>query len=669
MNIDGYENFSDKKINDEEKTEIIKDADKLPLSSVTDLNTTTQGNTANKNSGFNQKDNANEKLEKTDMDMDIDPEKIPSENDIQNEDRLSPVGIESSQQVKANCKKNQNQVNPIRKDIYNSSNNGSNRPKYQSMKNETNTEEGKFNQDNQGYHLAKKENEKSKKKIFKVNERQVALNPNLNLDEPNHQTIPVNREITKIIPQNEDSKELKTTKESSNKSADDPRMELLKKTNKKREKYILNEILNDFLNDFVNLSTIFAVLNLIESINIRAKEKLEYKTDRIVFKLNFLSSKINEINGIYTYKDKTLFEFMVNFLKIPEKRIMDLLKKEEEKNKGIKLLYSLFYSKLSDILLMYLGFKTYPCVKYTDKMLLILKSYKTFKEQFNIKNFPTFKNEIYQILNNVLLNNEKKYIIPNIDGKGIAFFNQELSKFISIMEKELSNMLNSDKLKEKKEKKNENTKSSEEERSIVDYYSIRRVLFTCCKNSFNDYFTNLCLKYKRNRLHKLTIKPSLGHNFHKYRIFLNKKISQIYENFIPRKHKKDSSYDYTTKQIKKAIEEEKKANDNKIYQIYENAYFFDFFYAFLEDKNFIIIEDEKNQTFEILKLENFKTLKDYLVDGKFMKVEKEILKLENFKTLKDYLVDGKFMKVEKEILKKDMREILFEKIGRAERNK
>ncbi len=45
------------------------------------------------------------------------------------------------------------------------------------------------------------------------------------------------------------------------------------------------------------------------------------------------------------------------------------------------------------------------------------------------------------------------------------------------------------------------------------------------------------------------------------------------------------------------------------------------------------------------------------------------MKLKNFKTLKDYLVDGKFAGVEKEILKKDMREIFFEKKGRAKRNK
>lgn len=588
-------------INDQEKTEIRKDADKQSPSSVADLNTTTKANTDDKNSGFNQNDNVNEEVENMDVDIDENVGGLPSENDIQNEDRLSQVDvIESNQQAKINIKKNQenfdqNQVNHRREDIYHSSNNNSNGQKVQEMEIESDTESAKFNQDNPG----------------------------------NYQATPANGEITEKIPQNEDSKELKTTNESSNKSTDNPNMELLVKTNKKGEKYLIY--------DSLNLSTFIAVLNLIESINLRAKEKLDYKTDRIVLNVKFLRSKINDINDIYTYQDKTLFEFMVNFLNIPEKRIIALLKKEEEeKNKRIKLLHSLFSSKLTDITLMYLGFKTYFYVKYSDEILLMLRPYKTFKEQFgkyNIDKFLIFKKEIYKILNNGSLNIEK-YIIPNIDGEGLISFNKELSKLNYIMEEELSNMLNSEKI-------NTEFLFLEEERSIISYY-IRREFFNCGKNSFNDYFIDLCKEYNSKSLHKLTIKPLLGQNFHEYRIFLNKKISQIYEDFIPRRHKKDSNYDYTTKQIKKAIEKE--TNDKIIYKIYENAYFFDFFYAFLEDKNFIIIEDEKNKTFEILKLKNFKTLKDYLVDGKFAGVEKEILK-------------------------KDMREIFFEKKGRAKRNK
>lgn len=139
-------------------------------------------------------------------------------------------------------------------------------------------------------------------------------------------------------------------------------------------------------------------------------------------------------------------------------------------------------------------------------------------------------------------------------------------------------------------------------------------------------------------MHKLTIKPILGNNFHDYRCFFNKKISQIYEEFTPKRVKKDCDYEYNKKQIEIAIQNE--TNEKKIiYKIMEYAYFLDFFYAFLEDKDYIIIEIENN-TFEILEIKGFKTFKDF-----------------------------NFNDINKEMLKKDMKEILLEKIGKGQKTK
>lgn len=369
--------------------------------------------------------------------------------------------------------------------------------------------------------------------------------------------------------------------------------------------------------EFMARTIILSVLNVLKAINRMAIEKLGFIYD--FFEIATESLKlIQDETNILTYQDKTLFDFLVNIFKVQKEDIkLFLLKEEINSQYKTKILNSLFSSKIFEIHSIYLDAS--PNAYFQN-----------FKKQF-----PEFNNEILEINEKIVKILKKNF--HEKDKSSAADFNFEsttksLTKALDKIQIVIENMIL---------KKNQYENINNNELKIDDF--MRRKLITGCSKSLSDFLINKCKKYNNKAIPKLTIKEQLGNSFHDFRSFMNKKISKIYEDFKPKKLKKSQKkYYYAIKQIEEAIKKEEKEN-GLLFKIYNYAYFIDFFYAFLEDKDYIIIENEenKNKTFEILKIVGFKTYKDFFDDNK----------------------------EEKEKMKKDMKGILLEEIGRAKRIK
>lgn len=251
-----------------------------------------------------------------------------------------------------------------------------------------------------------------------------------------------------------------------------------------------------------------------------------------------------------------------------------------------------------------------------------------------MEQFPEIYVEIYIIKQQLVKILEKDQfnieqdILPNF-GINPKYANKLLDKALEVINNELENRMSGHEVK-----KNMINKIFK----IVDYQ--RRKVINASAKSFWALWIGQYKKYNDKSLYKLNIKPQIKGNFLDYIRFVNKRISNFFEDFKPKGSKKKLG-DYIIKQINEAIKKEREEKKDVLYKIYHFAYILDFLYAFLEDKDYIIIENKINNTFEVLRIEGFKTFKDC-----FNAVNKE----------------------EKEAMKKDMKEILLGEKKKA-RNK
>lgn len=351
-----------------------------------------------------------------------------------------------------------------------------------------------------------------------------------------------------------------------------------------------------------------------------------------IFPGSILSSKFKDIFNI-NYNDlhlpktnEEIYELISEkitlgyFLeeKIGKEMIEHLLKLENEnENAKIKIINVLFSTELEEIFniylfdspfLLYNGFKMY------------LEGLKTFKDNFNRddeKRIIEIREDIVKLL--------KRGSKNEVDNSS-------------------SNCLPSNPLinHSSEEKKSNIVLEISSDEGIKSNYNKRKLIINACSKEITIFIGNLCKKYKI-LIHKLTISSQLGENFEEFRDFFNKKIAEIYKDFKPRRlPKENKEYDFTIKEINKAIEKEDKIEkeENKIlHKIFKYATFGNFLITFLDDLDFITCKDEYGNII--------------------------IFKIEEFRTYKNCL--NNFSEPEKDAYKEDMKRIISGKKGRKEK--
>ena len=342
--------------------------------------------------------------------------------------------------------------------------------------------------------------------------------------------------------------------------------------------------------------TNLSIINMIALINQRAQNSLGFNSDPIELGSIKVISILNRDNSNVS-QDQTLSEFLQNYFGISNKILDDIVQKEKEnKEEKIKLIYLLFSQKLSQIHQIYLD--SNPFLKI-DEVKLLLKPYQNFKDQFkelNNEKILQNQNQIIEALKNELDKKNKEYILHdiNIDSKILI---ESLTKAITKIQSELDNMI---------------TNEGENKLNINNFLKKMRKIMKIFIKSLNDYFLWQMEKFNDKPISKIAKKISEFKTFDDCKNFLNKCISEIYEDFFKSKRRNKN---YTLNQIDKAIkneEKKEKPNERKLFKIFNYSYFRDFFYAFIEDKDYIIIKDGKNNSYEYLRIDGFKTFRDYV---------------------------------------------------------
>lgn len=372
----------------------------------------------------------------------------------------------------------------------------------------------------------------------------------------------------------------------------------IKEKAKDLELTIQNEYKNEYKNYYEDLFIKIlrcSLKNITMLINKRANEKYQINLDYI-----YIPSK-NEIDK-YNYKEfleSTIKDiYLGKFLIISHeekykiKHYIDSLLKFEEINvkEEVKLLNILFDKNLKEILLLYLS--------DTPHRLILKKYDKKIRAELNLKSFKTFKNDFSEY------KNEKKQIIEYI---------YSLLKI---------------------------TKSPN------GNYNIRREIIKEGLKNFHFFIKKICNKYVKRNLHSITVKKQILHSTREIIEFLQKSIYDFYKNSLPRNLNKEckndhSKYTYNIDLIHEAIEKEKKQEkkENRILgKIFNKKVIVkDIIYIFIEKKENLKIEGEKDIT-----LEGFITYTKCFND----KMEEEMQKNPNkekpkytFEKLADYKYD------------------------------
>ena len=157
-------------------------------------------------------------------------------------------------------------------------------------------------------------------------------------------------------------------------------------------------------------------------------------------------------------------------------------------------------------------------------------------------------------------------------------------------------------------------KEEESYKCFKPNYTSRRKIMLKCLESTHTEIEEICDKYQVE-LHKVTLKPQIGHSFKDYRIFSKKILKSIYCEFQPRNTEKNKNYTYESKAIDIAIKKEKNKNkgDRTLYKLYNWARYIDFLkvFFFCQDENCQIkIKDEDGHIYKI-KLQSFITYRAY----------------------------------------------------------